>query len=151
MDLPDRPRIGVGGVVIQEGRALLVRRGKQPLHGRWTIPGGSVELGETLEEALVREMREETGLEVRPRLMIGVFDLIERQGGEVRWHHVIVDYLCDHVSGTLRAGSDADAVALVAPDELSSYDLPPKSHEAILEALRLAGRQVAVARGDVRD
>jgi ADP-ribose pyrophosphatase YjhB (NUDIX family) len=141
----------VGGVVVQGGRALLVRRGKQPLRGRWTIPGGGVELGETLEQALVREMREETGLEVRPRLLIGVFDQIERSGAEVHWHHVIVDYLCDRVSGTLRAGSDADAVALVAPDELSSYDLPPKSRQVILEALRLAGAQVAVAPGGARD
>lgn len=143
MGLPERPSVGVGGVVIQAGRALLIRRGKQPLRGRWTVPGGTVELGETLEEALVREVREETGLEVRPRQLIAVFDRIERQGADVRYHYVIIDYLCDLLSGTARAGSDAEAIALAAPEELASYDLPQKSLQVILDGFRMAGRAVA--------
>lgn len=146
MDPGGRPGVGVGGVVIHEGRVLLIRRGKAPLQGRWTVPGGTVELGETLEEALVREMREETGLEVRPRQVIAVFDRIERQGSEVRYHYVIVDYLCDFLSGTARAGSDAEAVALVAPDQLALYELPTQSHKVVLDAFRMAGRPVAPAR-----
>ena len=91
---PSAPVVGVGGVVVHEGRVLLIRRGKQPLYGRWVVPGGTVELGEPLEEALVREMREETGLEVEPFELLTVFDRIERDGERVLYHYVIVDYLC---------------------------------------------------------
>jgi len=130
--------VGVGGVVIHEGRVLLIRRGKEPLRGRWVIPGGTVELGETLEEALVREMREETGLEVKPRDVLLVFDRIERTEGAVRYHYVIVDYLCEYVSGRVRAGSDAEAAALATPAELPGYDLPPKALEIVREGFRRA-------------
>ncbi|HEY7598655.1 MAG TPA: NUDIX hydrolase [Candidatus Limnocylindrales bacterium] len=133
------PRVGVGGVVIQDGRALVIQRGKPPLRGRWTVPGGTVELGETLEEARVREVREETGLSVRPRQLLAVFDRIEKDAGAVSYHYVIIDFLCDYLSGSPCAGSDADAVALVGPDELAAYDLPEKSREVILDGFRLAG------------
>jgi 8-oxo-dGTP diphosphatase len=133
---PGRPVVGVGAVVIHRGRVLLVRRGKEPLRGRWVIPGGTVELGETLEEALVREVREETGLTVRPRERVWVVDRIERERGGVRSHYVIVDYLCRYVSGTPRAGSDAEAVALVSPEDLPSYDLPGKALEVVQDAFR---------------
>ena len=105
------PRVGVGAVVIHEGRVVLIRRGKDPLRGRWVIPGGTVEAGETLHEALVREVQEETGLTVRPRDVVLVFDRILREDGELRYHYVIVDYLCEYVSGTPCAGTDAEAVA----------------------------------------
>jgi 8-oxo-dGTP diphosphatase len=133
---PDRPYVGVGGVVLIGGRVVLIRRGKEPLRGRWVIPGGTVELGETLQEALVREMREETGLVVRPREIVLVFDRIQREGLEVEYHYVIIDYACDYVSGELRAGSDADEVALVAPDEIGRYDLPPQALELVLDVFR---------------
>ena len=93
----DRVHVGVGAVVIHEGRVLLIRRGKEPLRGRWVVPGGTVELGETLEDAVVREVQEETGLTVAPREVVTVFDRIERDGEAVRYHYVIVDYLCDYV------------------------------------------------------
>ena len=128
--------MGVGGVVLIGGRVVLIRRGKEPLRGRWVIPGGTVELGETLQEALVREMREETGLVVRPREIVLVFDRIHREGPEVEYHYVIIDYACDYVSGELRAGSDADEVALVAPDEIGRYDLPPQALELVLDVFR---------------
>ena len=130
--------MGVGGVVLIDGRVVLIRRGKEPLRGRWVIPGGTVELGETLQEALVREMQEETGLVVRPREVVLVFDRIERQGSSVEYHYVIIDYACDYVSGDLRAGSDADEVALVAPDELGRYDLPPQALDLVLDVFRRA-------------
>jgi 8-oxo-dGTP diphosphatase len=133
---PDRPYVGVGGVVLIDGRVVLIRRGKEPLRGRWVIPGGTVELGETLQEALVREMREETGLVVRPRDVVLVFDRIQRDGPTVEYHYVIVDYACDYVSGELRAGSDADEVALVAPEELGAYDLPPQALDLVLDVFR---------------
>lgn len=90
-----------------------------------------MELGETLEEALVREMAEETGLVVRPERVLTVFDRIERAGDRVTYHYVIVDYLCRLVSGTARAGSDAEAVAWAAETELGPYNLPPKAEEVI--------------------
>ena len=129
----------MGGVVIVGDRVVLIRRGKEPLRGRWVVPGGTVELGETLEEALVREMREETGLEVAPRDLLTVFDRIERREGEVAYHYVIVDYLCEHEGGVPRAGSDAEAVALVPRGDLAAYDLPPKALEVVLDAFRRRG------------
>jgi mutator protein MutT len=130
--------VGVGGVVVVDGRVLLIRRAKPPLLGRWSIPGGTVELGETLEEALAREMEEETGLEVEPIELLTVFDRIERDGGEVVFHYVIADYLCRRLSGEARAGSDALEVAWAGPEELEHYDLTPKALEVVSEALRLS-------------
>ncbi|MGD8894949.1 MAG: NUDIX hydrolase [Acidobacteriota bacterium] len=135
---PLHPRVGVGGAVVADGRVLLARRAKPPLLGRWSIPGGTVELGETLEEALVREMAEETGLEVKPLEILTVFERIERAGADVVFHYVIVDYRCRHLSGTARAGSDAAEVCWAAPDELPRFDLTPKAMEVVTEALRLA-------------
>ncbi len=126
----------MGAVVIHDGRVLLVCRGKEPLRGRWTVPGGTVELGETLEAAVVREVQEETGVAVSPREVVTVFDRIDREGDRVLHHYVIVDYLCDYVSGSPRAASDAEAVAFVAEADLPSYDLPPKALEVVLDGFR---------------
>ena len=126
----------MGAVVIHDGRVLLVRRGKEPLRGRWVVPGGTVEAGETLEEAVVREVEEETGLTVAPREIVTVFDRIDRDGDTVRYHYVIVDYLCDYVSGAPRAASDAEEVALVAEADLPRYDLPAKALEVVLDGFR---------------
>jgi mutator protein MutT len=130
------PKVGVGGVVIHQGKVLLARRGKEPLRGRWTVPGGTVEAGETLEQALVREVEEETGLTVRSRELLLAFDRIERSGGELRYHYVILDYLCDYETGVARAGSDVDAVAWVSLEDLPAYDLPPLTREVVLEGFR---------------
>jgi ADP-ribose pyrophosphatase YjhB (NUDIX family) len=128
-------------VVVDDGRVLLIRRGKEPLRGRWVVPGGTVELGETLQQALVREMKEETGLVVRPIEVLTVFDQIERDAGRVLYHYVIVDYLCVVESGTARAGSDAAALAFVLPEDLGRYDPPPKVTEVVEQAfVRLAAR-----------
>jgi mutator protein MutT len=140
--------VGVGGVLVHEGRVLLVRRGKEPLKGRWVVPGGTVELGETLEAALVRELQEETGLTVRPVELLTVFDRIERDGGRIAYHFVIADYLCEYVSGCLRAGSDALEVAMARPEELAGFDLPPKALEVVQDALqRAAGLGLATLAG----
>lgn len=127
--------VGVGAVIVHEGRVVLIKRGKPPLYGRWVVPGGTVELGETLEEAIVREVEEETGLVVTPREVLTVFDRIERDGERVAYHFVIVDYLCDYVSGRPRAASDALDVALAAPADLGAYDLPAKALEVIEDGL----------------
>lgn len=133
------PAVGVGALLIYQGRVLLIRRGKEPLRGRWTLPGGTVELGETLEEALIREVEEETGLKVRPRETVLVFDRILRTDGSVSYHYVIIDYLCDYESGSPRAGSDAEAVAFAAPDELEAYNLPDKTLDVVARGFRRAG------------
>ena len=119
-----------------DGRVVLIRRGKEPLRGRWVIPGGTVELGETLQDALVREMQEETGLLVRPREVVLVFDRIQREGTSVEYHYVVIDYACEYVSGELKAGSDADEVALVAPEELDGYNLPPQARDLVVDVFR---------------
>jgi len=140
---PSRPVVGVGAVVVRDGRVLMVKRGKEPLRGRWTLPGGTVELGETLEEAVVRELQEETGLSVTPRELLALFDRIHREAGRVAYHFVIADYLCDYVTGELRAGSDAEAVAFVAPAEFGAYEVPEKACELALEGLRRAAGGVS--------
>jgi len=115
---------------------LLVRRGKEPLRGRWVVPGGTVELGESLEAALVREMQEETGLTVRPLEVLLVFDRILREAEEVRYHYVIVDYLCEYVAGEVRAGSDAEQAVFVAEADLSAFDLPDMALNVVLQGFR---------------
>jgi mutator protein MutT len=139
------PSIGVGAVLVHQGGILLVRRGKEPLLGRWAIPGGTVELGETLEKALVREIHEETGLTVQPREVLLVFDRVVREGGRVRYHYVIVDYWCEYVSGTLRAGSDALDAALVRPEDLAAYDLPEESLKLAIEGFRRSRAKIDLA------
>lgn len=134
-----RPVVGVGAVLIEDGRVLLIRRGKEPLRGRWSLPGGTVEAGETLEQALEREMREETLLDVRVGPLITAFDLLERRDGQLVYHHVILDFLCERVSGEARAGSDALALAWAAPEELPRYELTQKALEVVSEGFRLAG------------
>jgi ADP-ribose pyrophosphatase YjhB (NUDIX family) len=109
-EFPVAPLVGVGAVVVEEGRVLLVQRGHEPLKGHWSLPGGLLELGESLHAGVTRELREETGLAVEPVELIEVLDRIHREGERVRYHYVIADYLCRVVGGTLQAASDADAV-----------------------------------------
>ena len=133
----------MGAVVIHEARVLLIKRGKEPLRGRWVVPGGTVELGETLQAALAREVLEETGLVVAPREVVTVFDRIERDAAGVRYHYVIVDYLCDYVSGEPRAATDAEDVALVALADLPRYDLPEKALEVVHDEFRRKGLEAS--------
>jgi mutator protein MutT len=117
------PLVGVGAVVVDEGRVLLVRRGTEPLKGQWSLPGGLLELGETLAEGVVREVGEETGLTVEPLEMIELLDRIHRDGARVQYHYVIADYLCRVVGGALQVGSDADAVRWVERAEWNSHSI----------------------------
>ncbi len=135
-----KPVVGVGAVVIHEGKALLVKRSKDPLAGRWVIPGGAVEWGETLIDAVKREVLEETGVRVLPKELILVFDRIDRAGGGREFHYVILDYLCDYVSGSVIAGSDALEAVWASPEELTRYDVPKTARSLILQAFeRLRG------------
>ena len=120
-EFPSVPLVGVGAVIVHERRVLLVQRGREPMKGRWTIPGGLVEVGEMLSEAVVRETREETGLDVEPTELVELLDRIHREDGRVRYHYVIADYLCRVVGGDLCASSDADAVRWVERAEWTGH------------------------------
>lgn len=118
-EYPDAPRVAVGAVVLHEGKVLLVERGNPPAQGVWAIPGGSVELGETMAEAAERELLEETGLVVRAREIVLTFDAVVRDDeGRVRFHYVIVDMMADYVSGEVAAGGDARDARWVGRDEI---------------------------------
>ena len=120
-EFPETPLVGVGAVVVDQGRVLLVRRGHEPLKGQWSLPGGGLEVGESLTAGVVREVSEETGLTVEPLELIELLDRIHRDGERVRYHYVIADYLCRVVGGELKAASDADAVRWVERAEWNSH------------------------------
>jgi ADP-ribose pyrophosphatase YjhB (NUDIX family) len=144
-EYPDRPMVGVGGVIIEQGRALLIRRGSEPLLGEWSIPGGTLELGETLEEGVARELLEETGLTVRVLELIEVFDRIylESPAGAnegkkgPRFHYVIVDYLCERVAGEAVAGSDVTDVAFASEAELGKFRLTETATRIVKKAFAM--------------
>jgi 8-oxo-dGTP diphosphatase len=123
-EFPEAPIVGVGAVIVDRSRVLLVKRGREPLKGKWSLPGGMLELGESLAEGVVREIREETGLTVEVLELIELLDRVHRETGpegeRVRYHYVIADYLCRVVGGALQAASDADAVRWVDRAEWNS-------------------------------
>ncbi len=136
---PASPIVGVGAVVVDaEHRVLLVRRSQPPLAGRWTLPGGRLELGEPLREGVAREVREETGLDVEVGVVVDAADYIERDtAGRVAWHYAIVDFLCRVRSGELTAGTDAADVAWVAEADLAAYGLAERARAVALRGLAL--------------
>jgi 8-oxo-dGTP diphosphatase len=134
-EYPALPVVGVGGVVIHEGRALLIKRGSEPLKDQWSIPGGTLELGESIQEGVRRELLEETGIEVRVGELIEVFDRIFRDAaGKIQYHFVIVDYLCEKLSGEARAASDVTDVAWVNEEDLWNYKLTEAATRVIRKA-----------------
>ena len=149
-EYPEKPIVGVGGVLIEEGKTLLIRRGNEPLIGQWSIPGGTLELGETLVEGTARELKEETGLEVRVLQMIEVFERINfGYGADETWktveerrrprfHFVIVDYLCERIAGVVAAGGDVTEVAWAGEDELEKFALTPTATRVIRKAFAMA-------------
>jgi 8-oxo-dGTP diphosphatase len=120
-EFPLAPLVGVGAVIVEDGRVLLVRRGSEPLKGHWTLPGGVLEVGESLAEGVAREVKEETGLEVEAIELVELLDRIYREQDRVRYHYVIADYLCRVKGGALRAASDADAVRWIERTEWNSH------------------------------
>jgi 8-oxo-dGTP diphosphatase len=136
---PDRPYVGIGGIIVHEGRVVLVKRRFEPLAGQWSIPGGAVETGETLEACLLREMAEETGFVIEVGPVVEVLDRITHDDdGRVLYHFVLIDYLCWPVGGELRAGSDVAEAVLAEPSELAQYQLTEKALSVIERALEMA-------------
>ncbi len=135
-EYPDRPLVGVGAVIVRDHRVLLVRRGQAPLLGEWSLPGGVLECGETLREATIREAREETGLIVETGELLGVYErVIRSEDGRVRYHYVLIDFLCRAVAGDLKAGSDAADVRWFEFEELDGLKLPRDTRDVIEKGL----------------
>jgi ADP-ribose pyrophosphatase YjhB (NUDIX family) len=141
-EYPERPVVGIGGVVIENDRALLIRRASEPLRGQWSIPGGTLELGETLEHGVARELLEETGFEVRVLDLLEVFDRIFVDpavgNAKPRFHFVIADYLCERIGGQLCAGGDALDVALASESELTRFQLTETATRVVRRAFALS-------------
>jgi ADP-ribose pyrophosphatase YjhB (NUDIX family) len=131
-DYPERPIIGVGAVVFVGDRVVLVRRGRPPAYGKWSLPGGAVELGETVEEALTREVAEEVGLEVEVEDLVAVLDRIFLDdAGQVQYHYVLLDFLCRRRAGRIQASSDALSCANAPISALDQYRLSQETKEVI--------------------
>jgi 8-oxo-dGTP diphosphatase len=139
-EYPDSPLVGVGAVIVRENRVLLIRRGQPPLLGEWSLPGGVLECGETLREAVVREALEETGLVVESEEMLGVYERIIRDDRpddqkKIRYHYVLLDFLCRAVGGDLRAGSDASDVRWFTQEELPALNLAYDASDVVQKGL----------------
>ena len=137
-EYPDRPWVGIGCIVFREEAVLLVRRGKPPRIGQWSLPGGAQHVGERAEEAARRELREEASIEVGQMALAYVFDAINQdKDGRALYHYTIIDFAAHWLEGEARAGDDVSEVAWALPHELAEYDLTEAAHEAIAAA-RLA-------------
>ncbi|HXV73297.1 MAG TPA: NUDIX hydrolase [Sphingomonadales bacterium] len=129
---PERPIFGVGAIVFDGERVLLVKRAREPGQGRWSLPGGAQKVGETAEAALIREVAEETGLNVRPTRLFKLADIIEKDSeGKVAHHYTVADFLAEVAGGELRAGGDALAARWVRLAELKAYELTPLAQGAV--------------------
>ena len=141
-DYPAHPLVGVGAIILDANRVVLVRRGRPPALGHWSLPGGIVELGETMEEAIVREVEEEVGLKVEVSQIVSVLDwILVDAAGAVEFHYVLMDFLCRPAGGALRAGSDVLSAWLVPLEAIAQYHLKRETMEVIDHASRCrAGR-----------
>ena len=137
-EFPGRPVPAVAALVFRDGSVLLVKRRDEPNRGRWRPPGGSLELGETVEEAAARETLEETGVTVRPVRVVDVRDFLDKDAdGRVRWHYVLMNVLCDYVSGEPYPASDADNARFIPLKELGEYEVTATAQEALERASRM--------------
>ena len=135
-DYPERPIIAVASVIIKNDRFVLVKRGTPPHQGEWTIPGGMLECGESLREAVIREAREETSLAVKPVILVEVFErIIRNDAGQIQFHYVIMDYLCEVIDGTLRAGEDAADARWFTEAELNGLQVTEGTLQVLKKAL----------------
>ena len=138
-EYPETPLVGVGAVILDQGRVALVKRRFPPLAGEWSIPGGRLEIGETLREGIIREVREETGLTVEPAELLGVYDrLLRDEAGRILYHYVLIDFLCRRLAGELQAGGDADDARWFSQEEIGKTSLLEDTAEVIRLGLEKA-------------
>jgi 8-oxo-dGTP diphosphatase len=131
-EFPEHPLVGIGAIIIENGRVLLVKRAHPPIQGQWSIPGGVLEVGELVREAAIREAREETGLIVEPGELLGVYDrILHDREQRVQYHYVLVDFLCRPVGGELLAASDAAEVRWFTREELPTLNLAEDTLDVI--------------------
>jgi 8-oxo-dGTP diphosphatase len=131
-EFPETPLVGIGAIIIENARVVLVKRAHPPLQAEWSIPGGVLEVGELMREAAIREAREETGLTVEPRELLGVYDRVVRDADQrVQYHYVLIDFLCRRVAGDLAAASDAADVRWFAQEELPGLKLAEDTLDVI--------------------
>lgn len=131
-EYPKQPLIGVGAIIIEGDKVVLIKRGHAPLIGEWSIPGGVLEVGETMREGVIREAREETSLQVEPMDLLGVYDRVLRDDrGQVLYHYVLIDFLCRIKGGSLQAAGDADEARWFTRKELVALPLPPDTAEVV--------------------
>ena len=133
-EFPQRPVPAVGAIVFRDGAVLLVKRGTEPNKGRWSLPGGALEIGETVEAAAVRETVEETRVDVRSVRVFDVREFVQLEGTKVRWHYVLIDVLCESIGGDPFPGTDAVNARFVPLRELGEFDLAPMALEVLDEA-----------------
>ncbi|HWI20753.1 MAG TPA: NUDIX hydrolase [Vicinamibacterales bacterium] len=137
-EYPERPVVGVGAVIVRDGKALIVKRAHEPRKGEWSLPGGMLDLGESLADAVRREVKEETGLDVELGPIIETFDRVHRDAdGRVRYHFVIIDYVCWSDDGEAVAGSDAEDVAWVSAGGIEAYGVNAHAAEVIRRGLKV--------------
>lgn len=131
-EYPKSPRVGVGAIVFKDGNVLLIRRGQTPLKGLWSIPGGNLELGESLQKGVEREIFEETGVTINAGEPVYTFDLIEYDDmGRIKFHYVIVDLIADYVKGEIQAGDDAIDARWVSPQEIEKLKMSQRTVELL--------------------
>jgi 8-oxo-dGTP diphosphatase len=141
---PERPILAVGGVVIHDSRVLLIRRGRPPLEGRWSIPGGILEIGETIAEGVARELKEETAIRVRVMKLLEIYEKVLRdERSRARYHFVILDYLCEFVEGTATAGGDVREILWAEKQQLASLALTAAASQVIDKAFATVRRRTA--------
>jgi ADP-ribose pyrophosphatase YjhB (NUDIX family) len=141
-EFPELPLVGVGAIIIQNDRVVLVKRAHPPIQGQWSIPGGVLEVGELVREAAIREAREETGLIVEPADLLGVYDRILRNEEQrVQYHYVLVDFLCRPVGGELQAASDATEVRWFTREELPALKLAEDTQDVIEKGFNRLNRE----------
>jgi 8-oxo-dGTP diphosphatase len=142
-EYPECPLVGVGAVIAEKGRVVLVKRGRAPLLGEWSIPGGLLEVGETLRQGAEREASEETGLIVRATELLGVFErMVPDEEKRMRYHYILIDFLCERMAGELKASGDAAEAGWFLQDELGSVPLPHDTAEVIQLGFAKAKYQV---------
>ena len=143
-EFPKRPVPGVGAIVFRDREVLLVKRGAEPNKGKWSLPGGVLEVGETVEAAAVRETLEETGVTVQAERVFNVLDFIDFEGERVHWHYVLIDLLCEYVRGKPVPATDAENTRFIPLRELGDYDVVPAALEVVRRASSERGGPAAI-------